>query len=243
MKRIASLLSIVTALVVAGTAFGAPRGGSNLAVDYLDGLSERDGWSCGVYYHSRERAVEVLGGTTPALLEEDRITGYVGYYPASWIGLYGLAGWERADLGSALSADSENQFIFGASVNFDFFSHEIQDPVLMEDKIRVNAGIGFFKTEVETLGEEEDLTEVEANFTVSIVNDLSGSKLYLPESLALFFGPAYSEFIGDDIEDSGDDQVGFTVGLEAFNVKRVSLSARAEFFENTGYAVGLHTRF
>ena len=187
--------------------------------------------------------MEVLGGTTPALLEEDRTIGYVGYNPSPWLAIYAMAGWDRSDLGSVLSLSSESKLIYGASVNLDLFSHEIQDPVLIEDKIRVNASLGFLKTDVETLGTEENLTEIEASLTISIVNDVEGSKLYLPETIALFFGPIYSEFIGDDIEDSGDDQVGFTVGLEAFNVKRVSLSTRIEFFENTGYAVGLHTRF
>jgi len=243
MKLTSTLLGIVITILSIESAQAVPRGGSNQAIDFLDGYSERAGWSCGIYYHGRERDVEVLGGTTPALLEEDRVIGYVGYNPVPWLGIYGMAGWDRADLGSAFLADSEAQLIYGASLNFDLFSHEIQDPVLLEDKIRVNAGIGFFKTDVETHGKKEDLTEVEASLTVSVVNDVAGSKLYLPESIALFFGPIYSEFIGDDIEDSGDDQVGFTVGLEAFNVKRVSLSTRVEFFENTGYAVGLHTRF
>jgi hypothetical protein len=84
---------------------------------------------------------------------------------------------------------------------------------------------------------------LKASLTASLVNHVAGSKLFLPESIAIFAGPAYSETMNDDIDDSPDEQIGFTGGLEVYQTKRVSYYARLDDFDKTGYAVGVNVRF
>lgn len=226
-------------------AHAEPRGGSNADRDFISGASESDGWSCGLTYNSRDRRVEIadLAGTLDAQI----VAAYIGYSPLPFATLYVLGGQLLSgfdpDYGTDPTVNDSSRFLYGASLQTDIFSHEIQDPLLMENKIRVNGTMSYVASEVEVFSETLDFEEFTASLTASIVNDVVGNKMFLPESVAVFAGPTYSSSLSDDIDDSMDDEVGLTVGLEVFHTKRVSYYARFDDFARSGYAAGLNVRF
>lgn len=237
---IASVLSLSLLPVQA-----EPRGGSNLDRDFISGDSNSDGWSCGLTYNARDRRVEIadLAGTMDAQI----VAAYIGYSPLPFATVYVLGGQLLSDFdpdfGSDLSENDGSRFLYGASLLTDIFSHEIQDPLLMENKIRVNGSMSYVASEVEVFSETLDFEEFTASLTASIANDVVGNKIFLPETIAVFAGPVYSASLSDDIDDSMDDEVGLTVGLEIFHTKRVSYYARYDDFARGGVAAGLNVRF
>ncbi len=230
-------------LVLGGlNAAAVPRGGSNLDRDFVVGRSDNPGWSCGMTFSTRERLVKIEG--IQGALDATLISAHIGYAVTPWVTLYANAGMMDSKFDwSPASADSDQRFLYGATLHADLFSHEIQDPMLMENKIRVNATVSYQASELAWRQEYYDFRELQVALTASIVNDIVGNKLFLPESIALFGGPVYSASLSDDIKDSPDEDVGLTAGLEVFHTKRVSYYFRVEEFARTGYAGGLNVRF
>lgn len=219
-----------------------PRGGSNLDRDFIAGSSDKPGWSCGLTVNSRERNVEVLG--VDSTLDSTLVAAYIGYTITPWATLYALAGQFSGELDGGFSSnDDDRRFLYGATLSFDIFSHEIQDPMLMENKIRVNSSLSYLASEIEVFNQELDFQEFQASLTASIVNDVVGNKLYLPESIAIFAGPIYSSLLDDDLNDNPDENVGLSAGLEVFHTKRISYYMRVDDFAKAGYAAGLNVRF
>ncbi|MDA0578634.1 MAG: hypothetical protein O3B24_11110 [Verrucomicrobia bacterium] len=218
----------------------SPRGSSDQGRDYLSGSSESDGWSFGMFFLGRDKNVEIEGFT--AEMRDEKLAAYIGRTLLPWITLYGIAGQDRHSFSSGHSGDSEQSFLWGAATDIDLFLHEIQDPVLMENEIRVNINLAYYGFEADALGETRDVGQFDASLTVSLANNLDRVSLYLPETIAIFAGPVFSQLDGD-ISDKPDDSVGMTVGLEVFHSKRVSYNFRVENFSNVGYAGGLNIRF
>ena len=233
------VLAVIGLTTVADRVTAMPRGGSNLAYDYLARESDKTGWSCGVFYQTRDRVIQV-GNSGGVELDQQRFVAHVGYSPIRWLTVHGMAGQNEADFATG---GDDSGFIYGLSLEADLFTHEIQDPGLMENEIRLNAGAGVLSSQAEYLGTDYDIVEVELSATVSIVNHVTGSKQFLPESIALFVGPAYLDVSGDDINDNDDDAVGLIAGLEVFQTKRVSYHLRVENFEKSGAMAGVNVRF
>ncbi len=239
-KRFLLLAILGGAFTCLSGAQAAPRGGSNQSRDFLAGSSEYDGWSCGLFFLSRDKAVEVenfLGD-----LDDQKFAAYVGHTLSSWITVYGIAGTQRSTFSQGFAASGDQKFLYGAAANFDLFSSEIQDPVIMENQIRVNADLAYYKSMFTAFGEEFDVDQFDASLTASLLNDLDGVALYMPESIAIFAGPVYSQLTGD-VNDDPDNAVGYTAGLEVFQTKRVSYYVRVEDMKNTGYGAGVNVRF
>ncbi|MCE9614973.1 MAG: hypothetical protein K8T26_11890 [Lentisphaerae bacterium] len=228
-------------LITASTAQAEPRGSSNLGREYLVGSSDNSGWVCGMFYHARERRVEV--SDVPGTLDDKKTAVYVGHTLLPWMSLYGIAGITDSSFTTVLPSKSDEAFLYGASMNLDLFTHEIQDPVLMENQIRVNGNLTYYGSQTEVFGEQQALQDVLASLTASVVNDLNGVSLYMPESIALFGGPIYSASLSNDVDDGRDDQFGLTGGIEVYQTKRVSYYFRIEEFAKVGYAGGLNVRF
>ena len=112
----------------------------------------------------------------------------------------------------------------------------------MEDKFRINASISLFRTEFDVSGTDRDYVELDAQLTFSLVNDTSGNKFYLPESIALFVGPIYNDLISGDVDESGE-RFGVTAGLEFFSVKRVAVGLRYEQYDKSGFVGGFNIHF
>lgn len=217
-----------------------PRGGSFNNRDFLDGSSDRAGWNAGIFVQQRDRAVliENVSGTIDPL----DVAVYVGHPILPWIVLYGVAGQKTASFDAFGLGNTERGFLYGAGTHLDLFAHEIQDPLLMENQIRVNADVMYSNARIDALGDGQNFSEFQGSLTVSIVNELTGNKLFVPESIALFAGPAFSS-LGGDLEGDGEETVGFTAGMEVFHTQQVSYYARLDEFSSTGYAAGLNVRF
>ena len=181
--------------VVPGEA--SPRGGSNSAIDFFAGESNKDNWAGGLYFRGRERPVSI--DEIDSTLDERRLLLHVGYHLADWLTAYGMAGISSGDLDSTLGNGDGDQFAYGFGLSADVFHHEIQDPLLMEDSIRVNAAVSYQASSVDGFRDTYDFNEVVGSLTISIVNEVSGSVLYWPDSIALFAGPVYSRLVGGDI--------------------------------------------
>ncbi|MDA0989816.1 MAG: hypothetical protein O3A51_03595 [Verrucomicrobia bacterium] len=240
-RQLTHCLCFVVLLTLAPVVKASPRGGSNYGIEYLAGESNKDNWSGGIYLHGRERLVKI--GGTPAILDESRAMVQVGYQIYRWITVYGLAGASDSDLKPGVTKADSYQSAFGLGIEADIFSHEIQDPLLMEDKIRVNGSLSYQRTSVESFRSDLTLDELMGSLTISLVNDVAGNKIYHPESIAFYFGPIYNSILGNDIDDSPDQKWGFTGGLEVFHTERVSYFGQIESFEKSGYTAGLNVRF
>ena len=239
------IYSSVTILLlgIAVTANAEPRSGGNIGSDFIMGASDKPGWSCGLFYESRERSVTLGRDQTPADLQTDVAAAYVGYNVFAPLTIYAIAGRFLYETDPGPFGSSDRSYLFGAAATLDIFAHEIQDPMLMENEIRLSATVAYYLSEAEAYGQDLAYHELKASLTASLVNHVAGSKLFLPESIAIFAGPAYSETMNDDIDDSPDEQIGFTGGLEVYQTKRVSYYARLDDFDKTGYAVGVNVRF
>ena len=242
MKAIFTCLATLTIVFLCLPTFASPRGGSNQAIDYLDRDSEHDKLSIGAYYHGRKRDVTIDGTGVSGELQEDRFVGYGGYDLKHWLTVYGIAGWNKADLGTASTPDSDSDLVLGVSLGMDLFTHELEDTVVMEDKFRINSSISLFRTEFDVSGSDRDYVELDVQLTFSLVNDTKGSKFFLPESIALFVGPIYNDLISGDVDES-DEAFGVTAGLEFYSVERVSVGLRYEQFNKSGFVGGFNIHF
>lgn len=242
MKTIYTCLATITIVFASLPAIASPRGGSNQAIDYLDRDSEHNRLSIGTYYHGRKRNVTIDGTGIAGELQEDRFVGYGGYDLQHWLTVYGITGWNIADLGDALTPNSDSDLVIGISLGMDLFTHEIQETVIMEDKFRINSSISLFKTEFDVSGSGRNYLELDAQLTFSFVNDTKGSKFYFPESIALFVGPIYNDLISGDI-DERDDRFGVTAGLEFYSAERVSVGFRYEQHKKSGFVGGFNIHF
>jgi len=237
------LAGALTFGLTAGIAAAAPRSGGNVGSDFLMGASDKSGWSCGIFYEGRDRHLEIGDNGPTRKVSTDIGAVYIGHTLVKWINVYAFAGMLYADNGTGPLRESDDNFLYGGAVHMDFFLHEIQDPVLMENEIRLSGDAAIYVSEFEVFGESRDFQEVKASLTAAIVNHLDGNKLFVPESIGIYGGPVYSQVFGGDLDDGPDDQVGLAAGLEVFHTKRVSYYAGIERFKDTGFTAGLNVRF
>jgi len=221
-------------------AFAAARGGSNYGRNYIVASEELQPWSVGAYYHQRDREVRVGGTGFYPMMELEEYAVYVGYDILPVWTVYASAG--ESETTFDISDYSEGEMSYGLGTQVNVFDHEIEDPFVMEDRIRINIGGEYIFRESEWLGKDVDYEELTGYATLSIVNDVRGDKTYLPDSIAIFGGPMYSDIRGDDFRDAKDDRWGYVAGLEVFFTKRITANVAYESFEEDGVTVGINLR-
>lgn len=198
-------------------------------------------WVAGAYIEGRDRDVDVRG--TGYEMKYNRVMGYLGFDIFSWITAYVTAGANSSRIGGD-AFDYEGAPEFGGGFNFNLIDHEVLDPTLFEDRLRLNASVALIVggSEPDVIGDVIQWEELSASVILSVVNDCEGEKFYTPNSVVIFGGAILSELFGDDI--GPDDLLGATAGLEVFYTKSVSFTAGVEFFGgNPGYVGGIHLRF
>jgi hypothetical protein len=238
MKKIILLFLVsVLALSMASKSFAAARSPSNQGRDYVVAEEALSKWCAGVYVDTMEKNVKVENyGTLP--MDSSKIMLYAGYEVLPWFSPYVVGGQNSAEIGTSESDDSAR---FGLGAMFNLMDHEIADPALIEDRLRVNAGVEWSRTSTEYYSDELDWNALDASLTVSVVNDTMGDILLVPESIALFGGLIYSHW-GGDVEDA-DSELGYTVGLEVYCTPSVAFAVSANFLEETGMTASLNIRF
>lgn len=240
MKKRAFLTSVVILFLLAGNLsplLAVPIGSSNAGREYLLAAEPLGKWSCGVYSKARKRDVTTGGLSLP--MKSRKTMGYVGYDFKRWFTTYATAGSSETMIGGSGYADGESEY--GVGMLFNILDHEILDPTLFEDKIRINAGWQYTSSGTKYAGATRKWHELFASLTVSLVNDVEGSKFYLPNSIAIFAGPIYSDIQSSSIDEK--DAFGLITGLEVFYSEKISIDWAIERFESSAYTVGINIRF
>ena len=239
MKRSLTVI-LVAVLVLEGTCLlipALPIAGSNTGREYLMGVSDLGNWSCGIYSRMLDRDIDIRG--IDSLMKSKSIIGYVGYDFVRWFTTYVLAGQNESEFGNMGYGDDEFEYGFG--MYFNLLDQDILDPTLFEDKIRINAGWQYSESKTESGGSDVEWSEICASLTLSIVNDLDGNKRYVPNSIALFAGPVYSDIDSSIINEK--DVFGYTAGIQVFYTEKVSFDIGVEKFESDTYVGGVNVRF
>ena len=240
-KTFASIVGVILLAGCCSQALAAPRAGSNYGRDYVVGSSDLGRWSAGAHYNARERNVTV-GPMGLAQMKTYRITTYAGYDLQPWFTAYVSAGQSRTQFNEFGYGDGELDY--GGGFFLNLLDHEIPDPALLENRIRISAGSEYNITSAESpCCGDVDWSEFIAFATIAIVNDIAGNKSILPNSIAFYGGPIYSRVSSDDIREASDDRLGFMAGMETFLTKRVSFDVRVENFEHASFSGGVNICF
>ena len=238
MKKIfITLLTVSIAFLSIGSrdeAHAVPMGAARQPGDYFFGDQDLGRVMIGAYYLDRERQITTLG-----YLREMKVTktmAYVGYEF-----LYGLCGF--VTVGSTQTrfeylrlTDSHSEYGFGLQLNI--LDHEIPDPTLVEDRIRVNATLQYTQSGADWIATEIDWEEIYGSLTVTFVNDIDGNKYFHCNSLAFFFGAVYS-----DLRSSGVDEesaFGYCAGFDIYFSEKVSFEFGTESIDDGSLFGGIH---
>lgn len=237
MKKILSITLVVG--IVVGSFYPAPKahalpaGSAQHPGEYFLGDEELSRWTLGFYYLDRERDITTLGRLRR--MDTTKTMAYVGYEF-----IYGLVGYITA--GSAETRfeylhlkDSQAEYGFG--LLFNILDHEIPDPLLMEDRIRINASMQFTQGGASWIHTELNWEEYYGSLTVSLINDIWGNKYYNMDSIGFYFGAVYS-----DIQSSGVDEensLGYCAGIEMMMTEKISVDFGMETLDHGSIYVGI----
>lgn len=231
------VFAVLFALSLSVPALAAPIPGSNLGIEHFMGAERLARWSGGVYGGVAERKVEIGSGAYD--METPWAALFVGYDVSRWLTAYGIVGWTKSELNNMEDADEE--VMFGGGAIARLLDHEILDPVLFEDRIRINAGCEYAVFQADLAGQSQDWGELSASLTIGIVNDVVGNKLFLPNAVGLYAGPAYSDFHGGDV--TAVEYFGFIGGIDIYYSETVTLEFFAEHYEKDSYGGAISVRF
>ena len=231
------IFAIIFAAVPVVTA--GPISGSNENYDYLLGGTDFSKFSMGFY--AKERSVLVGMGYNDIHMDMKKLTGYVGYDVFRWATLYMIGGTTETRLGSTYNG-GEGETGFGLMLNL--IDHDIADPSLHEDRIRINAGVEYTssKTDSPVFRRSIRWDEVYAELTLSLINQIHGNKLYWPNALAFYGGPIYSHIVSSTLEHAGG-QAGFSIGATIMYSENVTFNVGIESLEEHGFVLGGDIRF
>jgi hypothetical protein len=219
---------------------------SNSGKDYFLSVPDLNAWSCGVSFESMDRKLrvpDIYRRTPQDKYRGVKSLGFVGYDFEPWFEGYLTAGLSTTKINKQLS-DGNNGPAYGLGVHFNIIDKDIPDPTLWDDKIRVTAGaqyLGFNGTDPYT-GKTVQLGELSGSIIVSVVNDLQGSKEFLPNSIGVFGGLIYSDLTNAK-NVMADSTVGFIAGLESYYTESVSFVFAVEQIGGSGYLAGINVRF
>lgn len=218
----------------------APMGGSNRGLEHGIGTADPKQWSLGVYSVDRERNVDGGGFDN---FKTRKTLGYVGYDWSlfgwsRWFTTYACFGNSKTRIGRHYA---ETDAEYGVGMNFNFIDQTINDPTLFEDRLRLRGGWQLTRSDTDDpdTGEWEEMF---VHLTLSLVNDIEGSKLFLPNSIAVYGGPIYS-WIGNSSSFSNEGMFGYTAGLEVYYTESISFDVGIEAMDYTDATVGIHLRF
>jgi len=232
----------IFAVILCGTAHALPRGYATTGEKYLENSTDLSRWSFGIYADLRERDVDVetpiSGVFQKYRMKSDEYMGYLGYDALRWLTVYATAGGGEVELKTAGDSSSSQA---GVGLKINLVDHEIMDPTLLEDRIRLNAAVQYsFFTVDAWPAEDADVQELSASLTLSLVNDIVGNKLFLPNGIGIFGGGLYSDLLGGDVDE--DSKFGYTAGVEVFYTDRVTLEFSIQGFDDITYCGGIHLR-
>ncbi len=219
--------------------YAMPRIASIHDPEYAISMADLSKWSCGISMENQERQLSYKHWSADAKIRKQFL--YVGYEYLPWLTAYAVGGSAKINVARAFNSDDSGSEI-GVGAQANLLTHDILEPSFFEDKISVNAGAQLTKSDTEIYGDTVDRNELSASLTVSLINDVEGNKIMYPNSIAIFAGPIYSDYIASDLEVSGD-KLGMTMGLEIFLTPSMAINIRADKFDQSAYSAGFRLDF
>lgn len=225
------LISFVTVLIF--SMFGAnqatqaaPMGVAQHPGGYFLGDEDLGRWMMGVYYLDRERDIRTLGSLTS--LQTVKKMGYVGFEIIYGMSGYVILGSTQTQFEGMHITDTHSEFGFG--LQFNILDHEIPDPTLMEDRVRINATLQYTKCGADWIATEVDWEEIYGSITVSFINDIEGNKYFHLNSIGFFFGAIYSDLISSSVDE--ESSFGYCAGVDLFLTEKTSLEFGTETLDS-----------
>ena len=151
MKR--TPLALITFAVLAASILSAravPVAQSNESGDYIFGTGLSHRLSAGVYGGSLDREIEYDNASET--LQSKHAMVYLGVTPTRWLTLFGVIGLAEHQVVGLATSDTTQKFELGFLLNL--IDHEILDPTLFEDRLRLNAGASWAYTDAEWEGDD-----------------------------------------------------------------------------------------
>ena len=252
-RQIALLISIIgcVLLVNINTSIASPIIGSNENYEYLLGGSDLSKFSIGAY--ARERNLKVRPTPTYGMVDYkmkmEKVMGFVGYDIVRWGTLYGIFSSTDTRLDSGENIPFRHEMFngeeteYGAGFLINLIDHDIADPTLIEDRIRITAGIEYTScsTYWNLASAEVRWKELYASMRISLINQVQGWKEYWPHAIAIYGGPAYCSIDSSSLDSGGD--AGFIAGVEIYYSERISFDFGCEQLDAMGYNVGFTLKF
>lgn len=213
-----------------------PVGEGNFAGEYV--LSDQDlsKWSIGLYYLDREREMDVA--FRKATMQTEKVMAYIGYDVLFGVMPYITVGSIETTFKNLSLTDSHVEAGLGLHINF--LDHEIPDPTLLEDRIKISGSLQYTKSGVTWAGKELDWDEIYGTCIISIVNDINGLKTYWFEGIGVYFGAVYSELLSSSVDNA--KTFGTTAGVNLFYSERVLFEFGIENIDSTAMQAGIHIR-
>ncbi|MBN2301437.1 MAG: hypothetical protein JXN60_02850 [Lentisphaerae bacterium] len=245
MKNFISITGSAYILLVCSVAqtLAMPVGNSMDSINYRYHASDLSQWSAGVYLSPRERNISHDLIQDYTLLSEDTITLYLAYDYKRWVSLYcSVAGGESSTDGW----ESEGIYDIGAGLRLGLLDHDIMDPWLIEDRIRLTGYLQQTITGTKLAGKDVQWIETYASLVLNIINEVTGNKSYLPHAIGVFIGPVFSDIQSRGLSNMSVNeqrQFGYTAGIEIFYTERVSFELGLENFGPSATKAGIHVRF
>ncbi len=235
----------------ASTVVASPIIGSNENYEFLLGGSDLSKFSIGAY--ARERNLKVRPAPTAGMVDYSmkmqKILGFIGYDIVRWGTIYGIFGSTDTRLDSGENIPFRHEMYnggeseYGAGFLINLIDHDIADSTLMEDRIRVTAGVEYTSCSTfwNLAGAEVRWKELYASLRVSLINQLHGYKEFWPNAISVYAGPAYSAIDSSSLDAGGD--AGFIGGMEIYYSDRVSFDIGVEQLDAMGYNLGFTIKF
>ncbi len=232
---IALSASVVLAISIV-SAYAIPTGKSNESGDYVSGTGISHMLNAGIYGGTIEREVEYRNAVLP--LDSKQAVAFLGLELTPWATAFVGVGLADHQVGM-MESDTTHKLEAGVLLNL--VDHEILDPALFEDRLRVNAGASWAYTGAEWASKDVRWQEATAFLTVSIVNDTTGNKFFNANSIAIYLGPLFNYIQSDDIELR--EEFGYMAGIEVFLTESISIDLGMRHIDSTGFEGGLNIDF
>jgi hypothetical protein len=231
MKKYTLTLVTVTVLsLVSSPAIAYPTGSALNEAEYIAWGKDLGKWSFGAYFKSANQLADRGGFFESEAITEHNFV-WLGYEVSRGVTPYLALG--RGDFEFENFPVELDGTDIGIGVHFDLLDHDILDPFLMEDRIRIHGGILYLYN--------EDFQELSGALMLGLINDTDHTKLFGVHAIEIFGGILYSEVFGiDDV--STEDVFGFTAGVNIYLTLHAAIQASVDHFNSTEFSGGLSIR-
>jgi len=238
MKKYATLCCLVLLVCVSTppAALAVFLGNSDYGKEYLVGVEDLSKWTTGLYYENITRDVYYQFATA-SKMEINRTMLYLGYDFIPWMTTYVTAGSCATEIDNV--EPYRDDTVYGFGMHFNLLDHDILDPTLFENAIRINAAWEYTMNNAD-IPNAGNWRELQLSLTFSLINDIEGNSLYLPKAIAIYAKPIMSDIQVGDMNE--EEKVGFGAGLEVFYSERISFHFGMLSFGSNSTTAGLHVR-